>query len=504
MPNQNKPLPPLDEITPHILRFWKARLTDKAIVQELQKVIDTDRYGIGITKLKEIRSDMGLKRARQQGHSVETIRDAMVDLRRIYPNAGSREMISLLFHEREMAVPRRIMKLYFATYEPDLVRQRKARRLRRKRFWAAGVNDLFAVDQHDKWLRFGLALHTGIEPFSGRIMWMRVWHSNRNPQLILSYYLDTLTELGHMPLVTQSDLGTENFGIANAHTLLRQWHDPALQGTLQHRWMRTKKNVMPEITWSQLRRRFTPGFENLLDAGVSEGWYDATNTLQIMVFRWVFIPWLQMELNAYKDRVNNTAKRRDRNKVLPHGIPDMIYNSPEDFGALDFKIGIAPGAIDHIRRIYINSSHAVFDLVPPTLGHHLASCYTHLGCPVITRGSVWAVYLDMLNAIQLSDNLPTEIMPATESAMDGDELPLLDNHEDLPFQDDDSGFYYMGGVRGGRGLDVSHHAQLDTLLADDEPDVQHAASDAVSDEDFNGVIVWEFTDDEEDDNGDEW
>jgi hypothetical protein len=66
------------------------------------------------------------------------------------------------------------MKSYFATYEPDLVRQRKARRLRRKRFWAACVNDLFAVDQHDKWLRFGLALHTGIEPFSVRIMWMRI------------------------------------------------------------------------------------------------------------------------------------------------------------------------------------------------------------------------------------------------------------------------------------------------------------------------------------------
>jgi len=87
--------------------------------------------------------------------------------------------------------------------------------------------------------------------------------------------------LSDMPLVTQSDPGTENFGIANAHTLLRQWHDPALQGTLQHRWMRTKKNVMPEITWSQLRRRFTPGFENLLDTGVNEGWYDTSNTLQM-------------------------------------------------------------------------------------------------------------------------------------------------------------------------------------------------------------------------------
>jgi hypothetical protein len=84
-----------------------------------------------------------------------------------------------------------------------------------------------------------------------------------------------------MPLVTQSDPGTENYGIANAHTMLCQMYDPALQGTLQHRWMRTKKNVKPEITWSQLRRRFTPGFETLLDEGVENGWYDSDNTLQV-------------------------------------------------------------------------------------------------------------------------------------------------------------------------------------------------------------------------------
>ncbi|KAI6098335.1 hypothetical protein EDD16DRAFT_1498470, partial [Pisolithus croceorrhizus] len=57
-------------------------------------------------------------------------------------------------------------------------------------------NDIWAVDQHDKWLRYGLALHTGIEPFSGKILWIRVWHSNRNPQLILTYFLDVVEELG--------------------------------------------------------------------------------------------------------------------------------------------------------------------------------------------------------------------------------------------------------------------------------------------------------------------
>jgi hypothetical protein len=83
-----------------------------------------------------------------------------------------------------------------------------------------------------------------------------------------------------MPLVTQSDPGPENFGIANGHTFLRHWHDPLLQGTLQHRWMRIKKNVMPEIAWSQLRRRFTPGFENLLEKGVLEEWYHPDDYLE--------------------------------------------------------------------------------------------------------------------------------------------------------------------------------------------------------------------------------
>lgn len=205
-------------------------------------------------------------------------------------------------------LPSHLVILYFQTFEPQLIRERKAGRLKRRRFWAAGVNDVLAVDQHDKWKRFGLALHTGIDPFAGRIQWMKVWWTNKNPKLILSYYLEFIGSLGRelvfkfvivalprnlsfsnfmllidMPLVTQSDPGSENYGIANAHTALRHWHDPNLAGTLQHRWMRDKKNVMPEITWSQLRRRFTPGFEDMFELGVINDWYDHSDPLDVYV-----------------------------------------------------------------------------------------------------------------------------------------------------------------------------------------------------------------------------
>ncbi|KAI6156717.1 hypothetical protein BKA82DRAFT_4009273 [Pisolithus tinctorius] len=126
-----------------------------------------------LTRFVVICKSLGLVRTRQQAHTPETIQDAMIKLREMYPNAGTREMISLIFFEHDMSVSQSTMQLYFTTYEPHLVRHCKARHLQCCQFWAAGVNDIWAVDQHDKWLRFGLSLHTGIEPFLGWILWMK-------------------------------------------------------------------------------------------------------------------------------------------------------------------------------------------------------------------------------------------------------------------------------------------------------------------------------------------
>jgi len=70
------------------------------------KVSDLISYNISMTKFREIWKTLGLQRTRQQGHTVETIRDAMINLRAMYPNAGSREMVNLLFHEHNMSVAR--------------------------------------------------------------------------------------------------------------------------------------------------------------------------------------------------------------------------------------------------------------------------------------------------------------------------------------------------------------------------------------------------------------
>ncbi|KAG2154171.1 uncharacterized protein EDB93DRAFT_1239551 [Suillus bovinus] len=280
---------------------------------------------------------------------------------------------------------------------------------------------------------------------------LRLWKARQTDKQIV-VELQKHFDLSHydMPMVTQSDPGSENFGIANTHTMLCQWHDPALQG-----------------------------FESLLDHGVMSGWYDSNNTLQMMVFQWVFIPWLQQELDGYQDRVNNTRKRRDQNKILPHGVPNIVYQSPEDFSALDFKITVEHEALDHVRNLYIDPSHIVFNLVPQSLGKLIQCYYEELGHPSVTRQSAWDVYLLLLDMLQCNEEIPSAIEDVEE------DLPLLENYQDLPYHEDNNGAYYMGGVGGGLGLD--------NLICDDEPKTTGSIDEDIG-LDHDGLVVWEFSD----------
>ncbi|KAF9541946.1 hypothetical protein CPC08DRAFT_650399 [Agrocybe pediades] len=382
------------------------RLTDVEVVKRLREEhLDLSVYGIGVTSYRAIRKRLGLLSARQQKHTIETIHEDMQSLRVSYPKAGAREMVTLLFFQKGKCVSRDLVVSYFHLFEPQLILERKAGRLKRRRFWAAGVNDLVAVDQHDKLKRFGLALHAGIDPFNGVIHWIKIWWTNSNPKLITSYYLDMAERNKAIPLVTQSDPGSENYGIANAHTFLRHHYDKSLVGTIQHRWMRHKKNVKPEITWSQLRRRFTPGFENLLQQGVTREIYDMSRPLDVLVFRWLFIPFLQYELDAYAERVNYSRKRSDPNKILPHGIPMDIHSSPKRFGCLDFKVRLKAYAINRARQLYAPPDNPVFQLVPPEFERYAGIIYESLDSPLVTRHNIWEIYEDMLYQFERLDEL---------------------------------------------------------------------------------------------------
>ncbi|KAF8527657.1 hypothetical protein JB92DRAFT_3139803 [Gautieria morchelliformis] len=430
--NQHKPCPPLDELAPHIEKYYRMRLTDTEMLEHLRdRHIDKTRHGLSLTSLKRMRKGLGLESTRQQAHTLDTAAAALLQVRSRYPKAGARDMITHAFREEHIKVSRRVVNEFFQEYEPEGIREHKAKRLKRRRFWAAGVNDIWAIDQHDSG--------------NGSILW---W-TNKNPRLILHYYLEQASRIGGIPMVTQSDPGSENYGVANAHTIL--WHmlDPSLEGTRQHRWMRKHNNVKQEITWSQLRRWFTPGFEDLLEQGAQSGLYDPDNRLNALVFRWLFIPWLQAELDAWKDTHNTAPKRADKNKILPHGRPQLIFEAPHMYDSMDFKVGVTQDAIEDIRAYYAPSQDPVFHLVPPDFEPLVQQVYIRMGSPRIERDSIWEIYANMVTGVREVCNLtpPTALEDAVVGSM-GPALELAPGLHELAHGDGEvmeDGFYYMGG-----------------------------------------------------------
>jgi hypothetical protein len=64
----------------------------------------------------EIHNKLGLRRTRQQGHTPNSIHPAMVELRAMYPDAGVREMIGLLFYEHNMSVSKYVLQQWVLWY----------------------------------------------------------------------------------------------------------------------------------------------------------------------------------------------------------------------------------------------------------------------------------------------------------------------------------------------------------------------------------------------------
>ncbi|KAL4269040.1 hypothetical protein AB1N83_001842 [Pleurotus pulmonarius] len=336
--NQHKPIPSEDDLWPIVKYYWSLGFNDKDIAQHSIDHFDQSEYGLSDTSVKRLRKRWGLKGTRQQKHTFETLAPFIQEIRARFPSMGARSMVSALRLDYGVKAAEKSVREYLLLTEPAAVSARKRYQWKRRVFWCAGVNDLIVLDQHDKWKRFELYIHAGLDPFSGYVHWLKVWWTNRNPILITSYYLDAVTQQQGIPLLTQSDCGGENNGVANCHTWIRHQLDPSLRNTLQHRWKYKTHNIKSEAFYSYFRRRFAPGFEAILDYGVRSSLLDLADPLERMLFRWMAIPWIQRELDVWADRFNMTPRRQDKRKVLPCGIPVVIRDKPHIYGAKDYKV----------------------------------------------------------------------------------------------------------------------------------------------------------------------
>ncbi|KZS86358.1 hypothetical protein SISNIDRAFT_402285, partial [Sistotremastrum niveocremeum HHB9708] len=340
-----------------------------------------------------------MPKARGQGHTVESIHPYINAIHERYPTQGARYTQAVLRQEYGVMVSTEKVAEHNRQHEAEAVDDRRRHAYIRHVYITPAVGECWSFDQHDKMADLKIYFHVCIEVFSGRPMWSKVWRSNRNPRLICSYYLDTIEELGFMPALTQSDRGNENHGIANAQTELRHNQQPSLGRTLQHRWRGKNRNIKPEQFWSFMRRGWAPGKERVVRLGVAAGYYDVTLLWERGVFHFIFIPWLQRELDSYIRLVRFSKRRQDKNVDRPRDEPEFIFRNPAKYGVEDWHIPIAPEDLQEARQLYANPNHPVFQLVEPDFGKLIQECYERIGTPQVDIRTCWDVYNELKKAI---------------------------------------------------------------------------------------------------------
>ncbi|KAH9927320.1 uncharacterized protein B0H18DRAFT_926645 [Fomitopsis serialis] len=384
-------------------------MSDVDIAAHVMDHFDKESYGITVWTIRRRRKAWGIRSTCKQGHTVESIHTHVQAIKKQFPNMGADRLRKVLRHNEKIRVSKPVVLEYLRLTEPEAVAARRFRKFTRRQFVAAGVHDMWCIDQHEKLKRHGLFWHVGLDPFPGVTHWCRVWWTVKNPTLITRYHLDAGRKLQGIPLTTQSDPGTENFGVAYAQTALRHRLDAALSGSIQHRFFRKHGNIKPEIFWSLFRRSFISGFEQMIDDGVEQGWYDIGDPLEMLTFRYVFIPYLQRETDAWVHLQNWTKRRADRKKVLPNGIPMLVMQKPHKFNAADYKARLIPVSdelFDEIEAIYAPRDDPVFKLVPDEFALRANAVWTAIGRPEPQFDTAWDIYRRILAGLR---SMPADV-----------------------------------------------------------------------------------------------
>ena len=90
-----------------------------------------------------------------------------------------------------------------------------------------------------------VTVHSCIDGYSRKILWLRCSFSNHRPGIIASYFLDCVAVVGGFPATLRTDCGTENVMIAAIQSLVSGHH---AYGT-------SPGNQRIEAWWSFYRRQ---------------------------------------------------------------------------------------------------------------------------------------------------------------------------------------------------------------------------------------------------------
>lgn len=174
------------------------------------------------------------------------------------------------------------VRMVLKELDPAGVSMRRARRLRRRNYFAKGPNFIWHLDSYDKLKPYGVCINGCIDGFSRKIIWLNAYTTSSDPKLIGGYYIEAVERLGGCPRVVRGDLGTENGHVRDFQRFLNISHeDETLDSYLEGA---STANQRIEYWWGFLRKEcmefWISLFADLRDNGFFDGGFLDKSLLQ--------------------------------------------------------------------------------------------------------------------------------------------------------------------------------------------------------------------------------
>ena len=177
---------------------------------------------------------------------------------------------------------------------PAGIEERKARRLQRRKYLNPGPNNVWHVDGYDKLSMYGICIHGCIDGYSRKVIWLKAAHTNKDPRVIGSYFLESIIALKKCPRRVRADRGTENRHIEQMQIFLRRNHTDCHAGENSFLYGRSTLNQRIESMWGMVRRQGIQYWMNLFQGLVRDGHFDG-GILDQELIRFCFMDIVQVK-----------------------------------------------------------------------------------------------------------------------------------------------------------------------------------------------------------------
>ena len=209
-------------------------------------------------------------------------------------NLGYRAMHIKIRQKYGLKVPRSLVYDTMTTLDHENVKKRRLNAKTKKRtghFSTAGVNSFFSIDGHDKMMgyqnsTFPIAIYGMLDQASRKIILLKCWTTNSNPDVIGNWYLEYLESTKVLPANIRLDCGTETGKLVTIHAYSRAFFGD-LEDPLDSVVYGPSTSNQIERWWRELHERLEKNLKKYLQELLREGNYnphDQFDRLILMIF----------------------------------------------------------------------------------------------------------------------------------------------------------------------------------------------------------------------------